>query len=245
MFAAPAPPKPFNASIDVALATTRAEHEAASRLVHACYARRGYVKADRPRPSPYLAMPSTAVFVARAGAAVVATVALIADTALQLPCDELYGAELAAFRAGGRRLAEVSALAVGEAWRGPGLAVMRALVRAVGVYGREIARVDDLCIAVHPRHAPFYERRLRFERFGGLKRYDAVNGAPAVGLRLDLHGLDSPLDGASFAGSVFTAVERARVRARLERDLAREAGDRCTFFTGAPRYSALEPLEVC
>jgi hypothetical protein len=177
--------------------------------------------ADGRRPNPYHAISCTAVFVARAGASVVATVSLIADSALRLPCDALYGAELAGFRATGRRLAEVSALAVGEAWRGPGLGMMRGLVRAVGVYGRDIARVDDLCIAVHPRHAPFYEGLLRFRRFGGLKTYDAVNGAPAVGLRLDLRELDAPLDDTSFAGSLFATSERARIRAALERDLAR------------------------
>jgi len=212
------------------MATTRAELEAASRLVHACYVRRGYARAsaDGRHVSPYLAMPSTAVFVARADGLVVATVSLVADSELQLPCDALYGAELGVLRAGGRRLAEVSALAVDERWRGIGLGAVRSLVRVVGVYGRDIAGVDDLCITVHPRHAPFYEGRLHFQRFGGLKAYDAVNGAPAVGLRLDLHELDGPLGDGTFAGSVFGAQERGRTRARLERDLGR-----------------LQPVEVC
>lgn len=209
-------------AIDVALAVTRDELDAASRLVHGCYLRRGYVKpsADGRHINAYLAMPSTAVFVARAGGAVVATVSLITDSALRLPCDALWGADLAAFRATGRRLAEVSALAVSEAWRGPGLAMMRSLVRVIGVYGRDIARLDVLCIAVHPRHAPFYEGLLRFRRFGALTACDAVNGAPAVGLRLDLRALDRPL-GDSFAADVFAAGARACVRASLERDLVR------------------------
>jgi hypothetical protein len=209
-------------AIDVALAVTRDELDAASRLVHGCYLRRGYVKpsADGRHINAYLAMPSTAVFVARAGGAVVATVSLITDSALRLPCDALWGADLAAFRATGRRLAEVSALAVSEAWRGPGLAMMRSLVRVIGVYGRDIARLDVLCIAVHPRHAPFYEGLLRFRRFGALTACDAVNGAPAVGLQLDLRALDRPL-GDSFAADVFAAGARACVRASLERDLVR------------------------
>lgn len=216
--------------IDVALALTREELDAASRLVHGCYLRRGYVKpsADGRHVNAYLAMPSTAIFVARAGGAVVATVSLITDSALRLPCDALWGADLAAFRATGRRLAEVSALAVSEAWRGPGLAMMRSLVRAIGVYGRDIARLDALCIAVHPRHAPFYEGLLRFRRFGALTACDAVNGAPAVGLRLDLRALDRPL-GDSFAADVFAAGARAYVRASLERDLVR-ARRRLKFF---------------
>ena len=219
-----------HSAIDVALALTREDLDAASRLVHGCYLRRGYVKpsADGRHVNAYLAMPSTAVFVARAGGAVVATVSLITDSALRLPCDALWGPDLAAFRATGRRLAEVSALAVSEEWRGPGLAMMRSLVRAIGVYGRDIARLDALCIAVHPRHAPFYEGLLRFRRFGALTACDAVNGAPAVGLRLDLRALDRPL-GDSFAADVFAAGARAYVRASLERDLVR-ARRRLKFF---------------
>jgi hypothetical protein len=209
-------------SIDVALAVTRGQLDAASRLVHRCYLRRGYVKpsAEGRHVNPHLAMSSTAVFVARADGAIVATVSLIADSARRLPSDALWGADLAAFRATGRRLAEVSALAVSEAWRGTGLHMLRSLVRAVGVYGRDIARLDALCIAVHPRHAPFYEALLRFRRFGEPTTCDAVNGAPAVGLRLDLRQLDGPLDD-PFAADVFAAEERRYVRARLERDLLR------------------------
>jgi hypothetical protein len=237
----------LDASIDVGLATTRDELDAASRLVHDCYVRRGYVEpsADGRHVSPYLAMPSTAVFVARADGAVVATVSLVVDSALLLPSDELYGVELAAFRAAGRRLAEVSALAVNEQWRGAALGALRALVRVVGIYGREIARVDDLCIAVHPRHAPFYEGRLRFRRFGGLKAYEAVNGAPAVGLRLDLHQLDSPLGDTTFAGSLFGAEQRARVRAGLHRDLRRIAGSPLQNLHWTPAVAPAGVAEVC
>jgi hypothetical protein len=241
------PPETYavNTALDVGLATTREALDAASRLVHACYVRRGYVTPsdDGRHVSPYLAMPSTAVFVARAEDAVVATVSLIVDSPLQLPSDELYAAELAAFRAAGRRLAEVSALAVDEDWRGAALGTLRTLVQVVGIYGRDIAGVDDLCIAVHPRHAPFYERLLRFRRFGDLRAYDAVNGAPALGLRLDLHQLDGPLAEASFAGSLFGAQARARVRARLHQDLAGGAAPPPAHCT--PTVDPVGVTEVC
>lgn len=213
--------------IDVALAVTQDELDAASRLVHRCYVRRGYVapSADGRHASPYLGMPSTAVFVAHANGVLVATVSLIGDSPRQLPCDALWAAELAAVRGGGRRLAEVSALAVSEAWRGPGLRILRALVRAVGVYGRDIARLDTLCIAVHPRHAAFYEALLRFRRFGAPTPCAAVSGAPAVGLRLDLRELDAPLAD-PFAAGVFAADERRHVHARLRRDLVRRRSSR-------------------
>src|SRR4051812_42722464 len=229
-----------NVAIDTGLAITRGELDAASRLVHRCYLDRGYVRpsADGRHVSPYLAMPSTAVFVARADGGVVATVSLLEDSELQLPCDELYAAEMAGLRRAGHRLAEVSALAVSEDHRGVALQAMRELVHMVGVYGRDLAGGDDLCIAVNPRHASFYESRLQFRRFGGLKPYAAVNGAPAVGLLLDLQQMDRPLDAASFGGSLFGAHDRARTRARLHRDRARAAAWRALeIFQPAARFA--------
>jgi GNAT superfamily N-acetyltransferase len=233
-------------SVEVALAVTRAERDAASRLVHRCYLRRGYVKpsADGRHASPHLAMPSTAVFVARADGGIVGTVSLIPDSARRLPCDGLWGAELAELRANGRQVAEVSALAVSEAWRGTGLLMLRALVRAVGVYGRDIARLDTLCIAVLPRHAPFYESLLRFRRFGGPRLYAAVN-THAVGLRLDLRQLDGPLDDA-FASEVFTAEARRHVRASLHDDLRRRASwRRLKFLHTFRRADGLGDMQMC
>ena len=201
--------------------------------MHRCYLRRGYVKPspDGRHASPYLAMPSTAVFVARAERA---TVSLISDSVRGVPCDSLWAADLASLRAQGRRLAEVSALAVSEAWRGKSRAMLRALVRAVGVYGRDIARLDTLCIAVHPRHAPFYEALLRFQRFGELTACDAVNGAPAIGLQLDLRALDGPLEDV-FAADIFDAGQRRLVRAGLERDVLRLTTRRLKLFHSPPR----------
>jgi hypothetical protein len=231
--------------IDAGLAITPGELDAASRLVHRCYVERGYVtpSPDGRHITPYLAMPTAAVFVARAAGAIVATVSLLEDSELQLPCDELYGSELRVLRAAGLRVAEVSALAVHDAHRSVALEAVRALIHVVGVYGRDLADTDHLCIAVHPRHASFYERRLQFRRFGGLKPYDAVNGAPAVGLLLDLREMDRPLDAASFGGSLFVPHARSVTCARLRRDRARAAAWRAleifqppTRFGGA-RYA--------
>ena len=209
-------------SIEVSLAVTGADLDAASRLVHECYVRRGYAapSADGRHTSPYHAAPSTAVFVARASATVVATVSLIADSARGLPCDLLWPSDLAALRADGGRVAEVSALAVSEAWRGRGLRALRPLVCAVGVYARDLAGLDTLCVAVHPRHASFYEALLQFRRFGALTACGAVNGAPAVGLSLDLAELDRELH-EPFAASIFGGDRRRTTRAGLENTVRR------------------------
>lgn len=219
-------------TVEIGLATTTDDFDQAFRLVHDTYVARGYQRpaATGRRLTLYQAMPSTKVFVARMAGRVVATLSLVGDSTLKLPCDDLYRDELAAMRVTGRRLAEVSALAVADDWRGARLECFRALVQAVGVYARRIAAVDDLCITVHPRHAPFYEALLRFERFGGLKSYDSVNGAPAVGLRLDLRReLAHVPDAAAlpFAAPLFHPDAVARVLASLERDVA------CSVITPA------------
>ena len=234
--------RPSRVAIDAGLAITRTELDAASRLVHRCYLERGYVQpsGDGRHVSPYLAMPSAAIFVARAADDVVATVSLLEDSELQLPCDELYPAEMSMLRATGVRMAEVSALAVSEAHRGVALDAMRSLIRVVGVYGRDLAGVDHLCIAVNPRHASFYESRLRFRRFGDLKAYGAVNGAPAVGLLLDLRQMDRPLGEDPFVVSLFGAAHRGVTRARLCRDRARAAAWRALeIFQPASEFSGV------
>ncbi len=210
--------------IDVGLATTIEEFDAAFRLVHDQYVARGYMapSATGRRITPYHALPSTRVFVARAAGRVVGTVSLVPDSPDLMPCDALYHRELAPLRIAERRLAEVSSLAVDERLRGVGLSIVRSLVQVVAVYASRVARVDELCITVHPHHAKFYETLLGFRRLAGPKPYEAVGGAPAVALRLDLArtlGQTVSADVFPFAAALFTRPEIERVLSILARDL--------------------------
>ena len=188
------------------------------------------------------------MFVARIDDAVGATLSLLRDSPRGLPVDALYRSELTALRARGLRLAEVGALAVDRPWRGAALALMRPLVQLLGIYARDVGGVDELCIAVHPRHAPFYERAFGFARFGAEKAYGAVKGAPAVGLRLDLHRPPVP---DALSGVLFQPNEIARVRAALDVDLRRRAaaaGPVVQMLQFGDSRRALErcvPMEVC
>jgi hypothetical protein len=166
-------------------ATEPAVLDEARRLLHDEYVARGYMK---PAPGGvrigfHHALPATHVYVGRDAGRVVATIALIPDTVHGLPCDALYPWELAAMRARGERLAEVSAFAIDPRYRSTGREAVRALVHAVAAAA---TRFTTLCITVNPRHARFYEARLGFERFGPVKACGAVDGAPAVPLRLDV-----------------------------------------------------------
>jgi hypothetical protein len=228
------------------LAVTRDDIDQAERLVHDAYVARGLRDAAAQRRAARAG--SAVVFVASIDGAVGATLSLLRDSTRGLPVDALYRSELAALRAGGRRLAEVGALAVDRPWRGAALALVRPLVQLVGIYARDVGGVDDLCIAVHPRHAPFYEHGFGFTHFGAEKAYGAVKGAPAVGLCLNLHR--PPVAGA-LSGVLFRPGEIARVRAALDVDLRRRAAAvgplvQLLQFGGATRaVEGCVEMEVC
>lgn len=174
--------------IEVRLATETAELDRAFRLVHDQYVWRRY--ADRASNGRRLclhnALPTTRVFIAASADSFVGTVTLMPDSRLGLPIEELYGQELSGFRAEGRRVAEVGALAMASTHRRQGLPILLSLMRSLVLYGAEVAQLDDLVVTLNPRHVDFYQRYLHFEQFGGLKYYDRVNGHPAYALRLDL-----------------------------------------------------------
>jgi hypothetical protein len=228
------------------LAVTDAEREQAFRLVHDQYVARGYIRPDPTgrRAGVHHALASTRVFVGRVDDRVIATVSLIPDSPLGLPCDDLYAAELAPLRASGRRIAEVSALAIREQWRDVGLLVVRKLVQMIALYADRLAGLDMLSIAVNPRHARFYESCLRFQRFGDVKAYAAVNDAPAVALRLDLARemrMPQPASTVPFAAGLLDPDEIHYVLATLRRDIQRMQ----SFQSVAGILGAAPTREVC
>jgi GNAT superfamily N-acetyltransferase len=219
------------AHLECSLAEDTESFDGAFRLIHDQYAWRDYIPPDPSgrRLSLHNALPSTKVFVARAGSRVVATMTLIQDSAIGLPMDEIYRKELGGFRTQGRSLAEVSALAIDPAYRAHGVSILIRLVRVLLLYSAEVCRLDDLCIAVNPRHVDFYQRLFPdARRFGQIKAYRKVNGAPAIGLRLDLdtvrdamaavHAGESPN---AFHDVLFDREVCVRALFRLRQDLPR------------------------
>jgi hypothetical protein len=181
------------------------------------------------------------MFRVTSAARVIATVTLVPDSVLGLPMDALYGAELRPLRAAGRRLAEVSALAAAE---GTGPVTIAHLMSRLVLYAEGLGRVDDLCVTVHPRHTRFYER-LGFTRLGSVKQYAAVNGAPAVALRLDLRVALSTADERPAAARRFLAGDdRDRALARLREEQPRSrltSREFARFFAGQPVLETASP----
>lgn len=173
--------------VTVKVASTAAEIEAAARVLHDAYVARGLLPAHASgvRVTPHLILPTTATFIAKRGDEVVGTMALILDGPLGLPMDKIYGEEIAALRAQGRKLAEVGALCVAKGHRRQGISFL--LNKIMLHCARELLGVDDLVIAVHPDAEVLYRAALLFHRIGPTRSYPGLNKtALATALRLDV-----------------------------------------------------------
>lgn len=174
--------------IEVKIAATRDEFEQAFRLLARRYQGRGY---EEPSPklfrfTPYHVLPETVTFVAKHGAAVVATLSLVPDTALLgLPLEGIFGPEVALLRREGRRLAEVTSLADQDLGPREFLRVFTALIRLM--FQHHVQRGgDSWVITIHPRHARFYRKALGFVPLGPRRSYPSVRDHPAEAYLLDV-----------------------------------------------------------
>jgi hypothetical protein len=175
------------AEIQIKVASAREERRGAFRLAYAAYHRAGLCDEcdEGLRITPYQLLPTTDIIVGELRGEVISTLSLVRDGEMGLPLESLYPDEVRRRRAEGLKLAEVSCLADRrkEAARFFGLFCELAQVM-IQMADRE--RVDQLLIAVHPRHARMYCRAMAFKQVGETRDYDAVNGNPAVLLCLDI-----------------------------------------------------------
>jgi len=164
------------------LATTLEERIAALRLVYNAYVNAGLIKPNQHqlRVTPFHLNRSTKIFLAVENGQIVHTMSLIHDSEMGLPMEVIYHREIETLRRLGRDFGEVSCLAGTEI----SLEVFMGLCRFVFCYGL-FANLDHFVIAVHPRHARFYERIWGFRQFGPHRVYPCVENHPAVALELD------------------------------------------------------------
>ena len=170
----------------IKFAETIDELAQAFALVHKVYLTLGYL--DEPKPHGMLfgihsLLPETAVFVAKSYLTVISTLTEIFDSELfGLPMDAIYRKELDTLREQNRKIVELSALVTPSKLRWRNLFMFLSHV----MYQYSIYRgVNDLCIAVNPKHVRFYKEMLLFEDFGPERHYPRVD-APAVALRINM-----------------------------------------------------------
>ncbi|WP_189836213.1 N-acyl amino acid synthase FeeM domain-containing protein [Sulfuriferula multivorans] len=161
----------------IRLATSDDRVQSASLLIHKMYSWRGYDAATINRD------PNRVTLLAFDQDAIVGTLTLGLDSSVGLQVDDLYKAEIDALRADGRKVCELTKLAVDESVKSK--QVLAALFHIAYIYGRNIHNGTDFVIEVNPRHVLFYKRMLGFNHFGPERHCERVS-APAVLLRLEL-----------------------------------------------------------
>jgi hypothetical protein len=210
--------------ISCRIAGNRKDRVAAFKLVH-----HRYVQAEliRPNPfglrvTPYHFLPTTNVFVAVAGSRTICTVTLIGDGEYGLPMESIYPQEILERRRQNLYIGEVSCLAFEPMSMNQFLLVFMRLTRLMAQHARAYG-MDQFVIAVHPRHARFYQRMMGFDQIGPLKTYPSVQNAPAVACCLNFAAIDRnhPKCYHSYFG---TRMEESELRSSPMSD------DECLYF---------------
>jgi hypothetical protein len=168
----------------VRLATTEDRRKSASLLIEKMYSWRGY------ETNPLSRDPSKITLVAHQEDKVAGTVTLGLDGPSGLVVDALYKNEVDKLRGQGRKIAELTRLAVDES--SASKAVLAALFHIAFIYAFHIHKFSDFVIEVNPRHVLFYKRMLGFNLIGEEKMCPRV-GAPAVLLHLPLAYIDQQI----------------------------------------------------
>jgi len=194
------------------IAVHRAELKSVFKLVYHAYSGRGLVipSSLELRVTPYQILPSTEVFVALRKGEVNCTVSLVRDAELGLPMESIYDEEVAERRRRGIEIAEVSCLADRPGKLKPSIATLFGIMAFTAQCAKRRG-VDQLLIAIHPRHVAFYRRFIGFQLIGEMKPYGAVRNHPAVPMSLDLNRLavDDPQAYERLFGSPFSDQQLA------------------------------------
>lgn len=187
------PPEPVTErKLEYRIASTLGDRAAAFQLVYQSYLRSGLGSPNlyRMRVTPHQLCDSSQIFVGRLDGQVVSTVTLVGDGRMGLPMETMFDREIDAFRAEGRRVAEVSCLADRRQDPRRFLESFSQLTRLMAQFAR-YEGIHNLLISVHPRHARFYSRYFGFRPISDrVASCPHVQDHPAVGLNLDFELFD-------------------------------------------------------
>ena len=140
--------------------------------------------------------PNRLTLEATIGRRLVGTLTLGLDSEEGLSADELYFDEVNEFRREGRKLCELTKLAVDPQYSSK--EILASLFHLAYIYGHKIHKATDLFIEVNPRHAGFYRRMLGLAQIGEERSCRRVQ-APAVLMHLELDYVNAQIS--SLAGS--------------------------------------------
>lgn len=188
----PSPLRVHNSEVvapQISLARTQDDLKQAFGLLYRSYVSAGLASSNsvEMRVTPYHALPTTEVFVAKVRGEVISTLTMTDDNAWGLPMESMYGQEIAKLRSS-KRIAEMGCFADRRESPARFMRVFSALSRFI-VQTAHTRGIAALVLAAHPRHAKFYERILGFQQLGGLTSCPYAQGNPAVALVMDFDSL--------------------------------------------------------
>lgn len=213
----------FDKAVDIQLADTLHKRDGACSLINRRYAWRGY--------GNHHTVPThraSATFTASDDTGVLGTVTLVVDSETGLAADRIFADELDPFRAGGRKICELSRLAFEEGL--PSKPLLASLFHIVFIYGYHHHRCTDLFIEINPRHRRFYEAMLGFEAVGSVRTNLGVD-APAQLMRLEISTIRHRIDAANSdlsgdrARSLYALFFTAHDEMQLAEQLTSDAAD--------------------
>ncbi len=176
----------------------------------------------------------------------VATTSLLFDSRHGLPCDEIFEDALRPLRSTGRKVVEVTRLAM-EVPPSEAKAMIIRIFNLIYIHARYVKHHDDFVIEVNPRHVGYYDRLLCFEKLSGSRACPRVHGAPAVLLHLDLHHAQKQIQVIrnkgvkkirNLYGSACTAQVEAQVAAALRAQHRPMSPEEARHFGLAPDFDS-------
>jgi hypothetical protein len=188
-----------DAALHIAIAKSDAQCDAARELVRRRYAWRGY-EVENSNVRTGLRQdhsPQEITFLVTSSHATLGTLTLGLDGLHGLRAEAEYGEVIHQFRAAGKKVCELTRLAVAESVNSK--AVLASLFSLAHAVGRTTHDVTDVFIEVNPRHVGFYSRVLGFVVAAGEKFCERVS-APSVLLQLELEALEQRLGLLDLAG---------------------------------------------
>jgi hypothetical protein len=174
-------------------AITLTDLEAAYELVYQLFLAKDYIDAtpEGIRLRSFEALPEMATFVSEINGEIVGVMSIVPDSPdLGLPSDKAFRKEIDELRKQGRKVCEVTNLAIRrDRWNS---GVFLSLAQPILAHALSID-ADDIFIAISPGHAAFFEGVLQLEPWGDARDYSKEKADTVEGKRWDLRSLEASL----------------------------------------------------
>lgn len=197
------------------------ELKACYEIVYKGYLSRGYCLPSESKMfyHYFSFLPKSRTFTLKENGKIIGTISVVVDSPCGLPMDKLFSKEMNSLRRQGRKLAEVTLLALDSGKKKSLFSLANLekqarlfrLFKIMYEYAHNEAGVTDLIIGVHPKHASLY-KYLQFRPLASIKQYSGACGNLALPLHLQIAGLAEKYSTAmrSFFTSDATSIDTLR-----------------------------------